>query len=237
MQHAWSTVCPPLKCPELCWLVTTGTSLYKARSSQCVFPCPESSGSVWPQEQPHPSSPALPKAARTSISQGTSCRADNNHTVRAEMMRPAPGTQTVTHGLLLPRHINAAFPTHKYFKCEGRTMRFPLIKKQSSSLQRYACMKLCWQINHCGPQARGGRTIALPQFTCWILFCPAAWSGVKGSCSEAGSRQWNKGRENTSQPKGTAGKLVIGPCVFGFRRASRFVFPRLEPGLKETWNY
>lgn len=114
---------------------------------------------------------------------------------------------------------------------------FSLIKKQSSSLQRYACVKLCQQINRSGPQARGSRTITLPQFTCWISFCPAAWSRVKGSCSEAGSRQENKSRENTSRPKGTVGKLVIGPCVFGFRQASRFVFPRLEPRLKETQNY
>lgn len=141
--------------------------------------------------------------------------------------------QTTTRGLPLLRHINSAFPMHKYFKCK-ETTGFPLIKEQSSSLQRYARVKLCWQINRSGPQARGGRTIALPQFTCWISFCPAAWSGVKGSCSEAGSRQRHKGRENTSQPKGTVGKLVIGPCVFGFRQASRFVFPRLEPRLKET---
>lgn len=181
--------------------------------------------------QPHPSSPALPKAARTSASQGTGCQTDNNHAVRARTIRPAPSTQTTTHGLLLPRHIDAAFPMHKYFK---KQRSFPLIKKQSSSLQRYARVKLCQPIHRSGPQARGVRTIALPQFTCWISFCPAAWSRVKGSCSEAGSRQRNKGRENTSRPKGTVGKLVIGPCVFGFRQASRFVFPRLEPRLKET---
>lgn len=151
-------------------------------------------------------------------------------------MRPVPSTQTMTHGLLLPGHINAAFPMHKYFKCK-ETTRFPLIKKQSGSLQRYTRVKLCQQINRSSPQARGGRTIALPQFTCWISFCSAAWSGVKGSCSEAVSRQWNKGRENTSQPKGTVGKLVIGPCVFGFHQGSRFVFPRLEPRLKETRSY
>lgn len=102
----------------------------------------------------------------------------------------------------------------------------------------YACRKLCFDLQRSTGEGQTDRqTIALPQFTCWILFCLAAWSGVKGSCSEAGSRQQNKGRENTSQPKGTVGKLVIGPCVFGFRQASRFVFPRLEPRLKETRNY
>ena len=200
----------------------------------CTFPCPRELRECTAAEAAP--SILLPKAARTSASQGTSCQTDNNHAVRAETMRPAPSTQTITHGLLLPRHINAAFPVHKYFKCKGTT-HFPLIKKQSSSLQWYTRVKLCRQINRSGPQARGSRTIALPQFTCWISFCPAAWSGVKGSCSEAGSRQRNKGRENTSRPKGTVGKLVIGPCVFGFRQASRFVFPRLESRLKETQNY
>lgn len=148
-------------------------------------------------------------------------------------MQPAVSTQTMIWCLLLPRHMGAAFSVHTYFKCKG-TMHFPLIEKQSRFLQGYISVKLCQQIHRSSAQARGGRTTALPQFTCWILFCLAAWSGVKGSCSEAGSRQQNKGRENTSQPKGTVGKLVIGLCVFGFRQASRFVFPRLEPGLKET---
>lgn len=171
-----------------------------------------------------------------SSSQGTGCWTHSNQTVRAKTMRPVPSTQTVIRGLLLARRVNAAFPMYKHLKGK-ETTSFPLIKKQSSSLQRYGRVKLCRQINRSGPQARGGWTIALPQFTCWISFCPAAWSGVKGSCSEAGSRQRNKGRENTSRPKGTVGKLVIGPCVFGFRQASRFVFPRLEPRLKETRNY
>lgn len=139
-------------------------------------------------------------------------------------------------GLLLLRHTNASLHTHKSFKCKEQGV-LPNSKAKQLFTEVYACRKLCWQINCSDPQARGRQTIALPQFTCWILFCLAAWSGVKGSCSEAGSRQQNKGRENTSQPKGTVGKLVIGPCVFGFRQASRFVFPRLEPRLKETRNY
>lgn len=126
--------------------------------------------------------------------------------------------------------------THTHSKCKEQGV-FPNSTAKQLFTEVYAGTKLYWQINCSDPQARGRQTIALPQFTCWILFCLAAWSGVKGSCSEAGSRQQHKGRENTSQPKGTVGKLVIGPCVFGFRQASRFVFPRLEPRLKETRNY
>lgn len=74
-------------------------------------------------------------------------------------------------------------------------------------------------------------------FKCKDLVLPGCVAQSQRELLGGSQQERRQRQESTGRPKGTVGKPVIGLPLLGFCQAGRFVFPRLEPRLKERRNY